>query len=56
MHTSQSEGRIRGHVTYTRASLKEMQEHHNGEITIKSDTISPIEEWDLNPKISNQVY
>ena len=30
MHAGQSGGRIRGHVTYTQASLKGMQEHHNG--------------------------
>ena len=26
------------------------------ETAIKSDTIPPIEEWDLNPEVSNQVY
>ena len=30
MHGGQSEGRIWGHVTSTRAFLKGMQEHHNG--------------------------
>ena len=56
-HMSQSEGWIWGHVTSTWAFLKGMQEHHNGgDSQEKSDTIPPIEEWDLNPKVSNQVY
>ena len=39
---SQSEGSICSHVTHTMVS--------------KSDIISPLEEWDINLEVSNQVY
>ena len=43
-------------MTSMRAFLKRMQEHHNGAISTKSDAIPPLEEWDLDLEVSNQVY